>query len=125
MAVVSAQECGPSACKPPMTSEQALDLAAVFKALADPVRLRIASIVACCPTGELCVGDIAAQFDVTGPTVSHHLRKLRESGVLVSDRRANEVYYRIQPARLGEALEQLTGFGMATDAAASGPVGAP
>ncbi|WP_327421840.1 MULTISPECIES: metalloregulator ArsR/SmtB family transcription factor [unclassified Streptomyces] len=105
--------CGPESCKPPMTPHQAVDLAAMFKALADPVRLRIASIVACCPTGEMCVGDIAAEFDVTGPTVSHHLRKLREAGVLVSERRANEVYYRFLPGRLGAAFGQLTDLGMA------------
>lgn len=96
-----------------MTSQQAVDLAAVFKVLADPVRLRIASVVACCPMGEMCMGDIAAQFDVSGPTVSHHLRKLREAGVLVNERRANEVYYRILPERLGAAFGQLMSLGIA------------
>ncbi|MFF8604610.1 ArsR/SmtB family transcription factor [Streptomyces sp. NPDC015346] len=102
-----------------MTPERALDLAGMFKALADPVRLRIASIVACCPTGELCVGDIAAEFDVTGPTVSHHLKKLREAGVLASERRANEIYYRIAPERLGAAFGEMASLGIVDAGAVS------
>ncbi|WSM52168.1 metalloregulator ArsR/SmtB family transcription factor (plasmid) [Streptomyces sp. NBC_01708] len=96
-----------------MTPERAMDLAGMFKVLADPVRLRIASIVACCPAGEICMGDIAAEFNVSGPTVSHHLRKLREAGLLVSERRATEVYYRLTPERLGAAFGELTLLGIA------------
>lgn len=96
-----------------MTPAQADDLAAVFKALSDPVRLRIASIVACCPAGEVNMGEIAAAFSVTGPTVSHHLKKLREAGVLASERRANEVYYYVRPERLGAVVGQLTAMGLA------------
>ncbi|GAA3034156.1 hypothetical protein GCM10020229_52030 [Kitasatospora albolonga] len=104
--------CLPCDCSVVMTPDQAVDLAAVFKVLSDPIRLRIASIVACCPAGELCMGDIAAEFDVSGPTVSHHLRKLREAGVLASERRANEVYYRAVPERLGAALDCLAVTGL-------------
>lgn len=95
-----------------MTSQQAADMAAMFKVLADPVRLRIASIVACCPDGEICVGKIASELSVTGPTVSHHLRKLREAGVLGSERRANEVYYQSLPERLGSIFAQLAAHDM-------------
>lgn len=111
----------PDCCATPMTPEQATDLAVVFKTLADPVRLRIASIVACCPTGEMCVGDIAAEFDVTGPTVSHHLRKLREAGLLSSERRASEVFYRMIPERLGAAFGQLSALGIASDGRTADP----
>lgn len=91
-----------------MTAAEATDLAAAFKALADPVRLRIASIVACCPTGEVCVGEIAAEFSVSGPTISHHLKKLREAGVLSCERRANEVYYQVRRDRLDSLIGLLT-----------------
>ncbi|MCP3758862.1 helix-turn-helix transcriptional regulator [Streptomyces sp. TBY4] len=91
-----------------MTAAEAVDLAAAFKALADPVRLRIASIVACCPAGEVCMGEIAASFSVSGPTVSHHLKKLREAGVLSSERRANEVYYQVRSDRLDALIGQLS-----------------
>ncbi|WP_330296878.1 ArsR/SmtB family transcription factor [Streptomyces sp. NBC_00503] len=91
-----------------MTAVEAEDLAAAFKALADPVRLRIASIVACCPAGEVCMGEIAAEFSVSGPTISHHLRKLREAGVLSSERRANEVYYQVRSDRLDALISQLS-----------------
>ncbi|WP_245173078.1 metalloregulator ArsR/SmtB family transcription factor [Streptomyces sp. AHU1] len=91
-----------------MTAAEAADLAAAFKALADPVRLRIASIVACCPAGEVCMGEIAAEFSVSGPTISHHLRKLREAGVLSSERRATEVYYRVRSDRLDALIGQLS-----------------
>ncbi|MGR4881468.1 ArsR/SmtB family transcription factor [Streptomyces sp. LARHCF249] len=90
-----------------MTAAEATDLAAAFKALADPVRLRIASIVACCPAGEVCVGEIAAEFSVSGPTISHHLKKLREAGVLSAERRANEVYYQVRSDCLDGLIGQL------------------
>ncbi|MFZ3498239.1 ArsR/SmtB family transcription factor [Streptomyces sp. 5.8] len=96
-----------SCCPAPMTATEAEDLAAAFKALADPVRLRIASIVACCPAGEVCMGEIASEFSVSGPTISHHLKKLREAGVLSSERRANEVYYQVRSDRLDALIAQL------------------
>lgn len=110
---------GRPVCPPVMTSDQAQEAAALFKVLADPIRLRIAGLVACCPAGELCVGDIAAEFAVSGPTVSHHLRKLREAGVLVAERRANEVYYRVLPGLLHAAAGQLTALGAAAAAEAA------
>ncbi|MDF3139970.1 MULTISPECIES: metalloregulator ArsR/SmtB family transcription factor [unclassified Streptomyces] len=106
---VSAASC----CGVPLTPDQAAEMAVVLKALSDPVRLRIASIVACCEVGEICMGDIAAEFDVSGPTISHHLRKLREAGVLASERRATEVYYSVRPERLGTVMGQLASLGLA------------
>lgn len=88
-----------------LTAAQAVQFAEVFKALGDPIRVRIASIVASQPTGEVRVCDIAAHFHVTGPTVSHHLRKLKEAGLLVSERRANEQYYRIRPECVALVLD--------------------
>lgn len=92
------------ACCPPITtaalSEQAAEtLAVMFKALSDPVRLRLLSRVAAHPNGEACVCDIA-DVGVSQPTVSHHLKKLREAGLLTSDRRGTWVYYRLAPGVL-------------------------
>lgn len=74
-------------------------IAAMFKALSDPVRLRLFSRIAAQPDGEACVCDIQ-DVGVSQPTVSHHLRKLREAGLLESERRASWVYYRVTPGVL-------------------------
>lgn len=87
-------------CSPLISAElstlDAEGLATLFKALSDPVRLRLLSRVASHPAGEACVCDIA-DVGVSQPTVSHHLKKLREAGLLTSQRRRSWVYYRIEP----------------------------
>lgn len=87
---------------------QAGDLARMFKALADPTRLRLLSRIASAPQGEICVCDLTGDdFDVTGPTISHHLRTLREAGLIEGERRGTWVYYRPVRAnlrRLGAVL---------------------
>ncbi|MFD9551043.1 metalloregulator ArsR/SmtB family transcription factor [Nocardia salmonicida] len=91
----------------PMTGETATELAVLFKALADPVRLRLLSAIASRAGGEACVCDLSTGIDVTQPTISHHLKVLREAGLLTSERRASWVYYRVVPhalARLSEVL---------------------
>ncbi|MFD8432843.1 MULTISPECIES: ArsR/SmtB family transcription factor [Streptomyces] len=89
-------------CCPPITAGElsqadAEKTAAMFKALSDPVRLRLFSRIASHPGGEACVCDIA-DVGVSQPTVSHHLKKLREAGLLTSERRGTWVYYRVAPA---------------------------
>jgi ArsR family transcriptional regulator len=88
-------------CCPPVTSAElseadAVRMAAMFKALGDPVRLRLFSKVASHPAGEACVCDIQ-DVGVAQPTVSHHLKKLREAGLMTSERRGTWVYYRVAP----------------------------
>lgn len=78
----------------PLATEQAESLAPIFKALAHPIRLRLVSLVASHPEGEACVCSISAGFDVSQPTISHHLRLLREAGILDCQRRGTWVYYR-------------------------------
>jgi ArsR family transcriptional regulator, arsenate/arsenite/antimonite-responsive transcriptional repressor len=73
--------------------------AAVFKALADPVRLRLMSIIASAGN-EICVCDFTGQFEVSAPTISHHLRVLREAGLVDCERRGTWVYYWPLPERL-------------------------
>ncbi|MEU9198582.1 metalloregulator ArsR/SmtB family transcription factor [Streptomyces sp. NPDC048332] len=88
-------------CCPPITAgelsqDDAEKMAAMFKALSDPVRLRLFSKVASHPGGEACVCDIS-DVGVSQPTVSHHLKKLREAGLLTSERRGTWVYYQVAP----------------------------
>ncbi|MGV9674608.1 ArsR/SmtB family transcription factor [Nocardia sp. NPDC003482] len=95
--------------RPPLTAEAAIELAAVFKALADPVRLRLLSAIAARADGEACVCDVSAGIDVSQPTVSHHLKVLREAGLLTSERRASWVYYRVVPEVLYRVSDSLAG----------------
>jgi ArsR family transcriptional regulator len=87
--------------------------------LADPVRLRLFSAIASHAGGEACVCDISAGVDVSQPTVSHHLRVLRDAGLLTSERRASWVYYAVVPA----ALRSLSAL-LSIDAEMSAGVGA-
>jgi ArsR family transcriptional regulator len=84
----------------PFTAEQAGTLAPMFKALGDPVRLRLLSLIASRGGGEICVCDLTPRFDLTGPTISHHLRVLREAGLIDCERRGTWVYYWLQPGVL-------------------------
>lgn len=95
----------PEACSPPLTGEPlgaaaAAGLAQVFKALGDPVRLRLVSLIGAHQGGEVCVCDLTTAFDLTQPTISHHLKVLREAGIIDSERRGTWVYYRLVPAAL-------------------------
>lgn len=91
-----------------MGIDLALGLAGMFKALGDPVRLRLVSIVAASPGGEACVCDLLPAFEVSQPTVSHHLKVLREAGLLACQRRGSWVYYRVVPAALAQLTAALT-----------------
>ncbi|WP_330474491.1 ArsR/SmtB family transcription factor [Terrabacter sp. C0L_2] len=90
--------CAPLA-RAPIGEADAERVAAMFKALGDPVRLRLFSKVASSEGGEACVCDIQ-DVGVSQPTVSHHLKKLREAGLLESERRGSWVYYRLAPSTL-------------------------
>lgn len=83
---------------------QAVELATMFKALGDPVRLRLLSLIASHPGGQACVCEISGTFDVSQPTISHHLKLLRSAGLLDCERRGTWVYYWVIPA----ALQQLS-----------------
>jgi ArsR family transcriptional regulator, arsenate/arsenite/antimonite-responsive transcriptional repressor len=99
--VVAAPCCPPLAVSP-LSGEQAGELAPMFKALGDPVRLRLLSMIA--STAEVCVCDLSDAFEQSGPTISHHLRVLREAGLVDCQRRGTWVYYWVKPA----ALRQLS-----------------
>jgi ArsR family transcriptional regulator len=84
----------------PLTEGQSTELAKVFKALGDQVRLRLLSLIASHAGGEACVCDLTDAFDLTGPTISHHLKVLREAGIIDGERRGTWVYYRVLPTML-------------------------
>ena len=75
-------------------------MAVKLKALADPVRLQLFSAIASHAGGEACVCDISADIEVSQPTISHHLKVLRDAGLLTSQRRASWVYYAVVPDAL-------------------------
>ena len=91
--------CSPD--MPPMPREAAEDLAATFKALSDPTRVAIVNRLGSVP--EVCVCDLTAAFELSQPTISHHLRVLREAGLVESEGRGTWAYYRIVP----DAIERL------------------
>ncbi|WP_155343584.1 ArsR/SmtB family transcription factor [Acrocarpospora pleiomorpha] len=102
MEPLSVLDCCVPLARQPLVPGQAAELARVFKALGDPARLRILSLVASHEGGEACVCDLTAGFELSQPTISHHLKVLKEVGLLVSERRASWVYYRVVPERLAE-----------------------
>ncbi|MGQ0837268.1 ArsR/SmtB family transcription factor [Actinokineospora sp.] len=81
--------------------------AAVLKALADPGRLRLLSLIRAAPGGEVCVGDLVDALGLSQPTVSHHLRILTDAGLLTRDRRGNWVWYAANGDRLAEVRDLL------------------
>ena len=100
-------ECCTPATGTALSEPQAVALARVFKALADPVRLRLLSMIAGAEGGEACVCELTVGFDVSGPTISHHLKVLREAGLIEGDRRGTWIYYRTVPAALAAASDSL------------------
>ena len=92
----------------PLTEAQSTDLARVFKALGDPVRLRLLSLIASHAGGEACVCDLTDAFDLTCPTSSHHLKVLREAGIIDGERRGTWVYDRVLPTTLQALSSVLT-----------------
>jgi ArsR family transcriptional regulator, arsenate/arsenite/antimonite-responsive transcriptional repressor len=107
-------DCCTPLVEEPLAPGQAEALAAMFKALGDPVRLRLVSLIASHAGGEVCVCDLTDRFDVTGPTISHHLKVLREVGLVDGERRGTWVYYRLVPGTLGRLAAVLGEAGAAS-----------
>ncbi|WP_061295614.1 ArsR/SmtB family transcription factor [Herbidospora cretacea] len=90
-------QCCPPLIRGPLSEQDAVDLAALLKAVADPVRLRLLSMIGSHEGGEACVCDLTDAFDLTAPTISHHLKVLRTAGLIDGERRGTWVYYRVIP----------------------------
>ena len=92
--------CCPPLSVQPLSEEQAEQVAPLLKALAEPVRLRLMSLVASRQGGEACVCDLNDAFDLSQPTISHHLKVLHEAGLLDREKRGVWVYYRARTEAL-------------------------
>jgi ArsR family transcriptional regulator len=95
--------------KAPLEPQNADSLARSLKALADPARLRILSMVASHVDGEACVCDLTEPLDLAQPTVSHHLKVLVEAGFLTRSKRGTWAYYRLVPGSLETVSSLLVG----------------
>lgn len=104
--VTAAVACCAPLLREPLGAREADDLARSLKAIADPARLRIISIVAASEGQEACVCDLTDRIDLSQPTISHHLKVLTEAGFLVRAKRATWAYYRLTPG----ALDAVSGF---------------
>ena len=97
------QPCCASVLAAPLSAEDASVLAAAFGALADPARLRLLSLVAAQPGGEVCACDLVEPVGKSQPTVSHHLKVLRDAGLVTASKRGVNIWYAVVPEQL-EAL---------------------
>lgn len=102
-----------AACCSPVTSgivsdQTAETLARMFKALGDPTRVKLLSLIAAAPNGEACICDMTEPVGLTQPTVSHHMRQLVEAGLATREQRGKWAYYRVVPAVLSSLATALT-----------------
>jgi ArsR family transcriptional regulator, arsenate/arsenite/antimonite-responsive transcriptional repressor len=103
-----AGECCAPLLRQPITAGQAADLARMLRALADPVRLRLVSMVAGHEGGEACVCELTGPLGLTQPTISHHLKILVDAGIFTRDKRGVWAYYALVPASLSALAAVLT-----------------
>ncbi|NUT46957.1 MAG: helix-turn-helix transcriptional regulator [Saccharothrix sp.] len=121
-------ECGPDGCGPAgcgtvgvgdLDQATAADLATKLKLLADPVRLRLLNLLATAPEGEVCACDLVEPLGRSQPTISHHLKVLRDAGLVDSDRRGTWIWYSLRREAIADVLDVLRA---ATGLAALSPV---
>jgi ArsR family transcriptional regulator len=99
--------CCPPAEEPALGATEAKQQALVFKALADPNRLRLLSIIKASPSGSTCVCDLTDPLDLSQPTVSHHLKVLVEAGLLLREKRGTWAYFSVAPGALDRTADLL------------------
>ena len=97
----TSSRCGPGSA-PPIPRGEAERRATLLKAVADPARLQLLSIVKGSPGGEACVCDMADAVGLTQPTVSHHLKVLTEAGLLTRERRGTWAWFALVPERIAQ-----------------------
>jgi ArsR family transcriptional regulator, arsenate/arsenite/antimonite-responsive transcriptional repressor len=102
------EDCCPSVLDAPLTGAEATQLAKGFAALADPVRLRLLSLIAAQPGDEVCACGLVEPLGKSQPTVSHHLKVLREAGLVEGDKRGSWVWYRVVPDMLDRLRDSLS-----------------
>ena len=104
--VIDAAACCAPLTRDPLTQPQADDLAKSLKAIADPARLRLISIIAASEGQEACVCDLTEPLDIGQPTVSHHLKVLADAGFVTRSKRGSWAYYKLVPGAL-DSLSRL------------------
>jgi ArsR family transcriptional regulator, arsenate/arsenite/antimonite-responsive transcriptional repressor len=107
-------DCCAPLLREPLTADQAADLARTLKALADPTRLRLVSMVAAHDGGEACVCELTEPLGLTQPTISHHLKILVDAGIFSRDKRGVWAYYALRPQALAALAAILDGTGRDT-----------
>lgn len=108
MDVPMIQSCCQPVLSEPLETDAAVELAAAFKVLAEPVRLQLLSLIANASIGEICACDLVAPTGRSQPTVSHHLSILTDAGLVTREQRGKWVYFRVDPSRIAvlrDALE--------------------
>ncbi len=100
--VRASEACCPSVLDAPLNADDAIEMARGFSALADPVRLRVLSMLAASPEGEVCVCAFVDPLGKSQPTISHHLKILTDAGLVQGDRRGKWVWYSLNRDRLAE-----------------------
>lgn len=93
-------ECCPRLTSMPLSEDEAETAAAVFASMANPVRVRLLSLISASPGGEACVCDLVEAFELSQPTVSHHLGRLLEAGLVERERRGSWAFYRLRRGAL-------------------------
>ena len=91
-----------------LTSEEAIDLAAIFRVLGEPARLQMLSLIALRPSQEVCACELVKPLGLSQPTVSHHLKVMYKAGLLERERRGTWIYYRILPEKLAVLRKSLS-----------------
>ena len=97
---VITEECCPQVLRSPLLAEEAEDVAAALRVIADPTRLRLLSMLATAERSEACVCDLTPALGVGQPTVSHHLRVLTDAGLVEREQRGRWAFFRLVPERL-------------------------
>lgn len=118
-----ADACCAPLLRQPITPAQAADLARLLKALADPTRLQLVSMVAASDGGEACVCDLTGPLGLTQPTISHHLKILVNAGIFTRDKRGVWAYYTLRPSALRALAAILGGDPYAPDPPRAGDHG--
>lgn len=112
LSLLDVSACSPPLVSTPMDAARATPLALRFKALGDPGRLRLLSLIAAHESGTACVCDLTEPLGLSQPTVSHHLKVLRAAGLVTSQRRGTWVHYSLVPGALAD-LSGVLGAGLA------------
>ena len=106
---MSGEDCCLPSLGEPLDAAAATELAAMFKVLSDPIRVRIVSLIASSPTGEICTCDLPEALDRSQPTISHHLSLLSDAGIVQREQRGKWAWFRLATPRLAALRTALAG----------------